>query len=169
MKGIVFTKLGYTEKIEIQEVKKPVPKNKQVLIRVKASSLNFVDYGNCVDQSEIGRVAPLTRIMDTIVMPKIGKVAGMEVSGIVEEVGKGIKNFKKGDEVIAITAGYNGGWAEFACANENLVAIKPSNLSFEEGATMCVAGISAFGAVKNAINYVVKDHPQGKVVITIDF
>jgi NADPH:quinone reductase-like Zn-dependent oxidoreductase len=89
-------------------------------------------------------------MMDLTVMPKINKAAGMEVSGVVEAVGKNVKKFKPGDEVMAITAGYHGGWVEYVCASVNVTAIKLSILTFEEAATMCLSGISAYGAVNLA-------------------
>lgn len=150
MRGIVFTKLGDIDKIKIKELKMPEPKSNQVLIKVKTSSLNYVDFSNFVDKREKNRVTFLTMMMDLLVMPKLNKAAGMEVSGVVESVGKNVIKFKPGDEVIAVTAGFHGGWAEYVCASVNVTALKPSNMTFEEAATMCVSGISAYGGVHSA-------------------
>ena len=150
MKGIYFQKLGSIDEITIKDTERPKPKKHQVLVNVRASSLNYVDYANFSDYASKGRVSFLTRMMDVTVMPKINKAVGMEVAGVVVAVGPGVSEYKEGDEVMGITAGYHGGWAEYACLPTSTLSMKPSNFSFEEAATMCVSGMSAYGAVRSA-------------------
>ena len=151
MKGIVFTKFGTPDDVlEVKEVKKPVPKANQVLIKVKYSAINRGDYSFFTNQIKSGKNSFSDRLM-ALTLGSVGKVLGSEIAGIVEEVGKNVTNIKKGNEVFAPTAnGILGGWAEYALANEKQIAIKPSNLSFEQAAAIPIGGITAFGAVSKA-------------------
>lgn len=76
-------------------------------------------------------------------------IPGGDVAGVVDEVGKDVQQFKKGDEVYGST-GMVGAWAEYACCREKDLCPKPTNLSFEEAATVPVAGATALGAVRAA-------------------
>ena len=149
MKGIVYTQFGAPDVLEIMEVPMPTPADNQVLIKVKASSMYNMDYMRFAKQVDGGETPLSTRLIDTA-QKAIGKVIGSELSGIVETVGKEVKNIKKGDEVFAVASGLSGALAEYALADISTVCLKPSNLSFEEAATIPIAGISALGAIRKA-------------------
>lgn len=129
MNAIHFNKHGKIDSITVKEIAKPIPKGKDVLIKVKATSLSYVD---CV------------------MMSKVFRTPGAEAAGIVEAVGEKVTWFKPGDEVMAITKGMHGAWAEYVLANENSIAKKEPTQSFEEAATVSVAGITAWEAIKVA-------------------
>ena len=139
MKGLIYTKDGL---FEVREVKKPMPKANQVLIKVKSSAITNMEY------MRFGGGA-LPRVLN-MVSKATGKTLGIEVAGIVEEVGKNVTKFKQGDEVFGLTSGMRGGWAEYAIANEKEVFLKPSTLSFEQAGAIPVGGITALGAVRAA-------------------
>lgn len=150
MKGITLTGFGLPKDVLKQaEVVRPVPKDNQVIIRVKASSVNISDYMVFVEPVEGKEISQGTRMLYES-LNFFGKVMGMDVSGIVDEVGSKVTSFKKGDEVFGFTADRLGGWGEYACANENEVALKPSNLSFEEAATLPAVTTVALGACRIA-------------------
>lgn len=148
MKAITYTQYGPPEVFKVKEVEKPVPKDNQVLIRVKASSVNVTDYTRFKKQLDGGKTPLSVRIVDTYYTKAFGKIPGGEAAGIVEEVGKDVKRIKKGDEVFGITADILGAWAEYACAEEKLVFVKPANISFEEAAVIPTTGMTALNALK---------------------
>lgn len=150
MKAIVYTEYGPPEVLKVMETKRPVPKDNQILIKVKASAVNVTDYTRFVNQLD-GEKTPISvRLLDTYYLKAMGKIPGGEASGIVEEVGKNVKRFKKGDEIFGITADILNAWAEFACADETMVYEKPSNLSFEEAAVTPTTGMTALNALRTA-------------------
>lgn len=150
MKGVTSTGFGLPEEVLKQiEAPKPVPNDNQVIIQVKASSVNITDYMQFVEPVEGKEISQTTRMIYER-MDAFGKVIGMDVAGIVDEVGSKVTKVKKGDEVFAFTADWLGGWGEYACANENEVALKPSNLSFEEAAVLPGVSTVALGACRTA-------------------
>jgi len=146
MKGIVNTRSGSLEALKIQDVNKPVPKPNQVLIRVKASAITNMEYMRYTKHINKGKAGGFAFLMD-IAMGARGKIIGIEMSGVIEEVGRNVKYFKKGDEVFGLTASMKGAWGEYAVANEKEICIKPTNLSFEQSAAIPVGAITALGAV----------------------
>jgi NADPH:quinone reductase-like Zn-dependent oxidoreductase len=146
MKGIVNTRSGSLEALKIQDVNKPVPKPNQVLIRVKASAITNMEYMRYTKYINKGKAGGFAFLMDTA-MGARGKIIGIEMSGVIEEVGRNVKYFKKGDEVFGLTASMKGAWGEYAVANEKEICIKPTNLSFEQSAAIPVGAITALGAV----------------------
>ena len=139
MKGLIYTKGGL---LEVRDVKKPTPKANQVLIEVKASAITNMEY------MRFGGGA-FPRLLN-IATRATGKSLGIEVAGIVEEVGKNVTGFKKGDEVFGLTSGMLGGWAEYAVAKENEIFSKPTILSFQQAGAIPVGGITALGAIRAA-------------------
>ena len=128
MKAIIYS--GGVLKLE--DIEKPVPADDEVLIRVRAASVNPLDY-------HFLRHAFLRPLM-----ARVGKaktlMPGRDVAGEVEAVGKNVTQFKAGDEVFGAC---NGSFAEYACGRESAFAIKPSNVTFEQAASVAVAGLTA--------------------------
>lgn len=151
MKGIVYSDFGTPKDVlRVKEIDKPVLADDEVMIKVKASSLNLPDYKRFIEPVLGQEVTPATRNLDENILKALHKVLGMDSSGIVEQVGSNVKNVKVGDEVFGVTTNMLGAWAEFACLKENEVYLKPANLTFEESATLPVACTVALGAVRLA-------------------
>ena len=143
MKAIVYTQYGPPEVLQLKEVPKPEPNEDQVLIKVQASSANALDY-RCFE-----KVSFMGRMMDEVFLKAINKVPGADLAGRVEAVGAGVTQFKPGDEVFGVAAGLAGGFAEYACAAEKTLALKPANISFEAAATVPVAGLTALEGLRD--------------------
>jgi NADPH:quinone reductase-like Zn-dependent oxidoreductase len=143
MKAVVVRKYGSPEVLELQEVPKPRPGDAEILIKVQAAALNAADW-------HMMRADPFAvRLMAGLFKPKF-KIPGADVAGRVEAVGKNVKSFKVGDEVFGDLARYAwGSFAEYVCAPENLLAIKPVNLSFEEAAAVPMAAVTALQALRD--------------------
>jgi len=142
MKAIVWTNYGPPDVLQLQKVEKPVPRDKEVLIKVNAAT---VTAGDCelrkLDIPVLLR--PLVRIMVGVRKPR-NKILGQELSGEVESVGKNVTQFKEGDPVFAATEMRLGAYAEYACLPGKFpIAIKPSNMSYEEAATIPTGGLNA--------------------------
>ncbi len=149
MKGVVYTKPGTVDGLKIMEVKSPTPSNTQVLIKVKASSINISDYGRFTGAN--GKTPMFYKMQDKMTKA-VGNVLGGDIAGVVVKTGENVTKFHKGDEVFGFSLGAFpvGGWAEYALAEEDNICIKPQNLSFEEAAAIPVTGITALGAVQTA-------------------
>jgi NADPH:quinone reductase-like Zn-dependent oxidoreductase len=143
MKAIVYTKYGPPEVLQLKEVAKPEPKDNQVLIKVQAASANALDYRRFETTSILGRS------MDEVLLKAINKVLGADIAGRVEAVGAAVTQFRPGDEVFGVSAGSVGGFAEYACAAENELALKPANLSFEAAAAVPVAALTALQGLRD--------------------
>ncbi|WEV38715.1 NAD(P)-dependent alcohol dehydrogenase [Lactobacillus sp. ESL0680] len=148
MKAIVYTQNGNLDALKIKDIPKPVPKKNQVLIHVKASTLNILDYQRFKNNKKI----PLSiRIMNRM-QGSIGRPLGADISGIVVGWGENVSKFKIGDEVFAKTLGTfpAGGWAEYAVVDKDQVGIKPQKLSFEQAAAIPTSFETALGSVRKA-------------------
>ena len=143
MKAIVCNKYGPPEILELREVEKPIPEDNQVLVKVHAASVNF---GNLV----LLRGKPfLARLAFGLLKPKY-PIPGGDIAGRVEAVGKDVKQFQPGDEVFADLSGCGwGGFAEYVSVPENALALKPTNLSFEEAAAVPMAAVTALQGLRN--------------------
>lgn len=142
MKVIVYTKYGTPDVLQLIEVDKPSPKENEVLIKVFASSINEWDYGL------IGGKGLLTRLLGGLFKPK-NKILGADVAGIVEAIGRDIKNFKPSDEVFGDIAGAGfGAFAEYVCAPEKMLAKKSPKMSFEQAAALPQAGLLAMQGLR---------------------
>jgi NADPH:quinone reductase-like Zn-dependent oxidoreductase len=154
MKAIVCTKYGSPDVLQLQEVEKPTPKDNEVLIKIHAAAVTVSD---CIVRS--GKVNILLwipmRIFVGFRRPR-RSILGLELAGEIEEIGKDIKRFKKGDQVFAFTGRNFGTYAEYACMREDglfmpgdgLVAIKPINASYEEAAAVPSRGTLALYYLK---------------------
>lgn len=142
MKAIVYEKYGSPDVLELKDVEKPVARDNEVLIKVHAVSLNFSD--NAMLKGEPFMV----RFFSGLQKPK-NTILGADIAGIVEAVGKNVTQFKPGDEVIADKGDNDrGGLAEYVCADEGLVVLKPANITFEEASTIPIAAVTALQGIK---------------------
>jgi len=140
MKAVLLMKFGPPEGLRLQEVPKPVPKENQVLIEVRAASVNAADY-------RIMRAKPffLRLMFGGFTKPKDKRV-GLDVAGRVEAVGEDVRRFKPGDEVFGTA---KGAFAEYALAREENLASKPARASFEEAAALPVAALTALQGLRD--------------------
>jgi NADPH:quinone reductase-like Zn-dependent oxidoreductase len=142
MRAIVYTEYGSPDVLQLTEVAKPTPKDDEVLIRVCAASVNALDW-------RLMRGAPhLVRMLFGLRKPTVGRPGrpGRDVAGRVEAVGRNVTRFKPGDEVFGVCLG---ALAEYACANEDKLALKPANISFEDAAAVPVAAVSALQGLRD--------------------
>lgn len=143
MKAIVYDKYGPPDVLELKEIEKPIPEDNQVLVKVHASSVN---YGNLV----LLKGEPfLARLFFGPIKPKYS-IPGGDIAGLVEAVGRNVKQFQPGDEVFGDLSGCGwGGFAEYVSVPENVLAPKPSHLSFEEAAAVPMAAVTALQSLRN--------------------
>lgn len=143
MKAIVYTKYGSPDVLQFKEVEKPTPKEDEVLIKVHAASLNAADW-------HYMRADPtLMRLSSGLLKPK-NSFLGADVAGRIEAVGRTVTQFKPGDEVFGdLSECGRGTFAEYVCASENALALKPTNLSFEEAAAVPLAAVTALQGLRD--------------------
>ena len=141
MKAIVHTEYGPPDVLQLREVEKPTPKENQILVKVRAASINAADY-------RVMRANPfLVRLMGGgLLRPKDPRF-GSDVAGRVEAVGENVKQFRPGDEVFG---GATGAFAEYVLAREAYLALKPTNRAFEEAAAVPVAALTALQGIRYA-------------------
>jgi len=136
MKAVVISTYGGKDVVKLKDVREPSPKTDEVLIRVVAAGINPVDWKVRTGELKllIGRRFP--------------KILGFECAGEVVETGSRVTKFKKGDNVIALTRLRLGAFAEYVSVPEISVFRKPVNISFEEAASISVAGLTAYIAIQ---------------------
>src|SRR2546425_5599658 len=147
MKAIVRERFGSPDVLELKQIEKPSPDDvRGVLVKVYASSVNPADRYNVNGMTFALRlVLPLFRMSVGVRRPKERQV-GTDIAGRVEAVNDNVTQFKPGDEVYGV--GFHG-YAEYAVAKENRLALKPANRSFEESAAVPIAGFTALQALRN--------------------
>ncbi|NEU08521.1 NAD(P)-dependent alcohol dehydrogenase [Flavihumibacter sp. R14] len=135
MKAIIYENYGGPEVLQLAEIEMPVPKDDEVLVKVYAVSLNDWDWGLLHGDF-------INRMMYGFRKPK-KTILGSDIAGRIEAVGKNVKQFKSGDEVYGDLSGRWGGFAEYLCAPEKALALKPAGMSFQEAAAIPQAGMLA--------------------------
>jgi NADPH:quinone reductase-like Zn-dependent oxidoreductase len=137
MKAIIYTEYGSPDVLQLKEVEKPVPKDNEVLVKVCAVSINDWDY-----QLLLGTPF-VNRMINGLFKPK-QQILGSDIAGKIEAIGQNVKLFNPGDEVYGDLSGCGwGGFAEYVCAPEKALALKPAGMSFEEAASIPQAAMLA--------------------------
>jgi NADPH:quinone reductase-like Zn-dependent oxidoreductase len=142
MKAAIYIRYGPPDVVQTAEVEKPVPKDDEVLIKVRAASLNPLDW-------RLMRGAPqIVRILFRLREPTITKPGrpGRDVAGQIEAVGRNVTQFKPGDQVFGVCSG---AFAEYACASESKLARKPEDVIFEQAASVLVAAPTALQGLRD--------------------
>jgi NADPH:quinone reductase-like Zn-dependent oxidoreductase len=140
MKAIVYCDYGVPN-LKLQDIEKPTPADDQLLVRVRAASVNPLDWHFIEGTPKIMRMMGVG-----LRKPKDTRL-GVDFAGTVEAVGKNVTQFKPGDEVFG---GKTGAFAEYVCPRaDRAVALKPANLTFEEAASVNIAGITALQALRD--------------------
>jgi NADPH:quinone reductase-like Zn-dependent oxidoreductase len=139
MRAIVYAEYGPPDVLQLTEVATPTPKDDEVLIRMRAASVNPLDWHYMRGTPFVLRAAAGLR------KPKVTRL-GADLAGQVEVVGKHVTQFQPGDEVFGVC---KGAFAEYACASAGAVVLKPANLTFEQAAAVPVAGFSALQGLRD--------------------
>ena len=143
MKAMIFTNYGL-DKLQLEEIPKPIPGDNEVLVEVHASSITVHNLG-------LVRGKPFfTRLMGSGLLKPKRKIPGSDMAGRVKAVGRNVKSFRPDDEVYGDLSpcGF-GAFAEYVCVPENVVALKPINLSFEEAAAVPQAALVALQGLRD--------------------
>jgi NADPH:quinone reductase-like Zn-dependent oxidoreductase len=135
MRAVVYHKYGTPDVLKLEEVEKPVPGDDEILIKVYAVSINDWDQGLLNGDF-------INRMLNGLMKPK-RKILGSDIAGRIEAVGKNVTLFKTGDEVYGDLSGRWGGFAEYVCASENALALKPPTMSFAQAAAIPQAAMLA--------------------------
>ena len=141
MKAIVRHRYGSPDVLKLEEVDKPSPLDDEVLVRVNAVSLNSSDW-------EFLTGAPLYIRMWGLFKPK-QEILGSDIAGRVEAVGKNVKQFQPGDEVFGDLMYRWGGFAEYLCAPEGELMMKPASMTFEQAAAVPQAAVVALQGLRD--------------------
>ena len=140
MKAIVYCDYGSPEVLKLETVEKPAPADDQVLVKVRAASVNPLDWHYMRGQPYLMRFGAGLR------KPKVTRI-GVDYAGTVEAVGKNVNRFKAGDEVFG---GRTGAFGEYVLVRQDrAIALKPTNVTFEQAASVGVAGITALQGLRD--------------------
>jgi NADPH:quinone reductase-like Zn-dependent oxidoreductase len=137
MKAMVYNEYGPPDVLGLAEVAKPAPKEHEILVKVRATAANPLDWHFIRGEPSIMRLFGKPQ----------GRIPGADVAGLVEAVGPKAKQFRAGDEVFGTCR--SGSFAEYACGLEHRFAPKPAALSFEQAAAIPVAGCTALQALRD--------------------
>ena len=145
MKAIIAKRYGSPDVLKLEDVKKPSPAPNEVLIHIHASSVNSADH-------RLMRATPAwVRVMGMGLLHPKKQIPGIDMAGVVEAVGADVTRFRPGDEVYGdVLEAETGAYAEYVSLPEDSpIAIKPKNMSFEQAASVPVAGITALQALRD--------------------
>lgn len=161
MKAVVWTAYGPPDVLQLREVEKPAPKDNELLVRVRATT---VTAGDCelrsFKTSSLSLFAIPMRIYMGISRPTRVTILGQELAGEVEAIGRDVTRFKVGDKILAATDLRLSAYAEYACVSEKgMVALIPANMSYEEAATIPAGALEAWRYLRGNIK------PGQKVLI----
>ena len=140
MKAYVYRDFGSPDVLRLEEVDKPVPNDNQLLIRVRGVSVNPLDWHYMEGTPYLGR------LFEFGILKPVNPRLGVDYSGTVEAVGKDVTQFKPGDDVYGNRFG---AFAEYICATDKALALKPANLTFEQAASIPVAAVTALQGLRD--------------------
>lgn len=157
MKAIVYYQYGSPDVLQFEEIEKPVPRDNEILIKVRAASVNPLDRG------ELKGVPYIFRIMLGLRKPEITRPGrpGVDLAGQVEAVGRNVTQFEPGAEVfgvcisnpqnsgIKVWVHFQGTFAEYVCAPESTLVLKPKNVTFEQAASVPLAALTALQGLRD--------------------
>jgi len=132
MKAVRIRSFGGPEVLEFAEIEKPIPKDEEVLIKVRAASVNPVDY-----KIRSGKYPAVKQ-------DQLPKVLGRDVAGVIEHCGQAVRDLKEGETVYAMLDGGPGGYAEYVTVRADLVAPKPGQIDYRAAAAVPLAGLTAW-------------------------
>ncbi len=139
MRAAIYNRYGPPDVVHIRDVDEPTPKEDEALIKVRAASINPLDW-------HFMRGTPyLVRLMTGLGKPKITRL-GVDVAGQVQAVGRNVTEFRPGDEVFGTC---RGALAEYACTSESALVMKPENVTFEQAASVPVAAFTALQGLRD--------------------
>src|SRR5215212_874126 len=141
MKAIVYTRYGPPEVLQLKEVAKPTPKDDEVLIKVQAVSVNRSDWEGLKGKPLYARLGGLLR-------PR-NQILGSDIAGRVEMAGRNVSRFQPGDDVFGDILTSLGGFAEYVCARESALALKPASMTFEEAAAIPQGAVIALQGIRD--------------------
>src|SRR5882724_13675930 len=153
MKAVVYSRHGSPDVLEIKDVEKPVPKDNEVLIKIRAASVNPLDAGL------IKGMPYMLRVLFGLRKPKDTRL-GVDVAGHLEAVGRNVTQFKSGDKVFGVCIGDpqasavkvwtpQGAFGEYVCAPESTLVVKPDNVTFRQAASFTVAAPTALQGLRD--------------------
>lgn len=154
MRAVIYTRYGPPEVLHMAEVKKPVPKEGEILVKVFATTVTAGDVRARAFDVPLWQWLP-ARLYLGLTKPR-RSILGLELAGEVEEVGKAVKRFKPGDSVFAFAGFGFGGYAEYRCLPESgkptdgMAAAKPGSLTYEEATAAPVGGLTALAFLRKA-------------------
>jgi len=140
MRAIVYFKYGSPDVLELKEIDKPIVKDDDVLVRVRAASVNPYDWHFMTGLPYLGR------LQFGLLKPKANGL-GADLAGLVEAVGKNVTRFSPGDEVFGEVE--TGGFAEYLCVSEDAAVLKPANLTFEQAAAVPMGALTALQGLRD--------------------
>lgn len=141
MKAVICHRYGSPDDLELAEVERPAPNEDEVLVRVHAASVNSWDWDLLRGRPYLARIGALRR-------PR-HKILGADIAGRVEAVGRDVQRFQAADEVFGDISGSGwGGFAEYVCAREEVLALKPAGATFEEAASVPQAAVLALQGLR---------------------
>jgi NADPH:quinone reductase-like Zn-dependent oxidoreductase len=143
MKAIIYENYGSPDELKVREIAKPAPAENELLIHIKASSINSRDW-------RLLRANPFfVRLMGQGLLKPKNPILGADVAGVVEKTGSNANDFQPGDEVYGyLSLEHGGAYADYVCAAEAIFAPKPANLTFEQAAAVPLAALTALQGLR---------------------